>query len=81
MKIMWSDDPSAPAAYREAIAKAGQARALLVVERGEATDAEVSQAIQDFLRVGLFEPLMNDNRIVAWDSTPRPRSPLRIYIE
>jgi hypothetical protein len=50
MRILWSDDPEAPAAYREAIAKAGHPRAILIVERGDASEVEISNEITNFIK-------------------------------
>lgn len=49
MRILWSDDPGAPAAYRDALAKARQ-RAILIVERGEASEAEISDELLRFIK-------------------------------
>jgi hypothetical protein len=79
MRILWSDDPEAPAAYREAIKRAGHPRAILIVDRGNATDEDVSDAVKSFLDREFFDPLLNSNAIVPYDPYPPPRVPLRIY--
>jgi len=51
LKIVWSNDPECPSHVREALARARDTRRhVVIVERGGASDAEVQDALQEFLR-------------------------------